>query len=244
MQIRMKTVLRALYQPYKYIVFLPFLVVTTVLMGTLAVVSAAVISPRFASLCGVLWARLNSWVTPMAVVCRGKENISAGQSYVVVSNHQSQYDIFVLYGWLGIDFKWVMKKELRRVPVLGYSCAKIGHIFIDRSNREAALASLKAARRKVAGGTSVLFFPEGTRSPDGRMLAFKKGAFKMAVSLDLPLLPVTIQGTRDILPTRTIDLFPGRVVMTVHPPIDVSRYGEERLAALVADTRRVIASGL
>jgi len=240
----MKTVLKILYQPYKFIVFLPFVVITTTVMGTAAVVLATVVGPKVASWSGVIWARLISWATPMALTCRGKEHIRSGQSYVVVSNHQSQYDIFALYGWLGIDFKWVMKKELRRVPVLGYSCEKIGHIFIDRSNREAALRSLKAARRRVVGGTSVLFFPEGTRSRDGQMLPFKMGAFKMAISLGLPILPVSIRGTRNILPTRTIDLFPGRAVMTVHPPIDTSRYGEDGLKELMADTREVIASAL
>ena len=79
---------------------------------------------------GIVWSRFNAWITPMLVTTRGLEKIDRKQSYVVVSNHQSQYDIFVLYGWLGIDFKWVMKQELRKIPGLGIACEKIGHIFI------------------------------------------------------------------------------------------------------------------
>ena len=90
----------------------------------------------------------------------------AKQSYVIVSNHQSQYDILLMYGWLGTDFRWVMKKELRRVPVLGLACEKLGHIYVDRSDSAAAVASLNAARKKLVNGTSVVFFPEGTRSRD------------------------------------------------------------------------------
>ena len=122
----MKKLLRTLYQPYKWFIFGPFIVCTTFLCGGLATLSAILSEPRYASIFGVIWARLNSLATPMVVKIRGKENISKTQSYVIVSNHQSQYDIFVLYGWLGIDFKWVMKQELRKVPALGIACEKIG----------------------------------------------------------------------------------------------------------------------
>ncbi|HSO21242.1 MAG TPA: lysophospholipid acyltransferase family protein, partial [Desulfosarcina sp.] len=158
----------------------------------------------------------------------------------IVSNHQSHFDIFVLYGWLDIDFKWVMKQELRKVPVIGIACERLGHIYVDRSNREAALASINAAKQRIVDGTSVLFFPEGTRSRDNRMRPFKKGAFRMALDLQLPILPITIQGTRDILPSDTLDLFPGRVTMTIHPPIAVEDYDHTQLDSLIARTRQVI----
>ena len=128
----MKKLLRILYWPYKWMIFGPFLVCTTFLIGGLTVLTASLAGPRSASVFGVIWARLNSLATPMLVKTRGKENIRKSQSYVIVSNHQSQYDIFVLYGWLGIDFKWVMKQELRNVPALGIACEKIGHIFIAK----------------------------------------------------------------------------------------------------------------
>ncbi len=238
----MKKLLRTLYQPYKWFIFGPFIVCTTFLCGGLATLSAILSEPRYASIFGVIWARLNSLATPMVVKIRGKENISKTQSYVIVSNHQSQYDIFVLYGWLGIDFKWVMKQELRKVPALGIACEKIGHIFIDRSNTAAALNSINEAKSKIVNGTSVIFFPEGTRSTDGRLGNFKKGAFKMALDLQIPILPVTISGTRAIFPTNSLDLFPGRACMTIHPPIDISEYDNRGIGTLMEKTREIIAS--
>ncbi len=147
-----------------------------------------------------------AWVTPMRVSVEGRENLDPKQSYVLVSNHQSQYDIFLLYGWLGVDFKWVMKKELRKVLGIGVACDRLGHIFIDRSNHAAALATLETAKERIVDGTSVIFFPEGTRSRDGQLKKFKKGAFRMAVDLGLPILPLTVTGTRDVLPAGTSDL--------------------------------------
>ena len=238
----MKKLLRILYKPYKWLIFGPFLVCTTFILGPLAVGCAALFGPRAASVFGVVWARLNSLVTPILVRVTGRENVDKKQSYVIASNHQSQYDIFVLYGWLGIDFKWVMKQELRKVPALGIACEKIGHIFIDRSNTAAALKSLEEAKSKVVDGTSVIFFPEGTRSRDGNLGKFKKGAFRMALDLGIPILPVTISGTRSILPTKSIDLFPGRASMTIHPPVDLAGYDTGNLRDLMEKTREIIGS--
>jgi 1-acyl-sn-glycerol-3-phosphate acyltransferase len=240
-----RNLLHILYQPYKWLVVIPFLLLSTFFLGGVAILIATTISPKLASAtCGVWWSRLNSYMTPMLVSVRGRHHIDKEQSYVVISNHLSHYDIFVLYGWLGIDFKWVMKKELRNLPALGAACEKLGHIYIDRSNRETAIASLKEAKKRIVNGTSVLFFPEGTRSASGEMGQFKKGAFVMALDLGIPILPITVLHTDKILPSRTLDLFPGRASMVVHEPIDVSGYCKEELGELMADTREVIQAGL
>jgi 1-acyl-sn-glycerol-3-phosphate acyltransferase len=216
----------------------------TALFGSLATLMAIAIGPRLASFCGVVWARLLTWATPVLVTCIGREHLAPGRSYVVVSNHQSQYDILLLYGWLGVDFKWVMKQDLRRVPFLGYACEKIGHIYINRSDHTEALASLEAAKRKITGGTSVVFFPEGTRSRTGELQRFKKGAFRMALDLGLPILPISLAGTRAILPTRTLDLFPGRVSLIMHPPIETDGATAADLPRLMEQTAAAIRSGL
>ena len=234
--------LRRLYQPYKYFVFIPLLGLFTFTMGILALALAFTVGEKIGSLCGVVWARLLVWITPMRKKITGRENINKKQSYVVVSNHQSQYDILMLYGWLGVDFKWVMKMELRNVPILGVSCEKLGHIYIDRSDREAALASINAAKEKITGGTSVLFFPEGSRSKDGQLKAFKKGAFKMALDLDIPILPVSINNTRKILPSNTADLFPGSASMHIHPPISTEGYNDSNIQELMDKVKEIIAS--
>jgi 1-acyl-sn-glycerol-3-phosphate acyltransferase len=201
--------------------------------------------PRTASrLSGVPWARVMAFVTRMRVTVQGREHVDPNQSYVLVSNHQSQYDIFVLYGWLGVDFKWVMKKELRNVPGIGVACHRLGHVFIDRSDHAAAVATLDDAKKKIVDGTSVVFFPEGTRSRSGRLKSFKKGAFRMAVDLGLPILPLTITGTRDVLPAGTIDLLPGSARLVIHEPVSVEGCTANDCARLMAEVRSVIASSL
>lgn len=241
----MTILFRIVYKFYTWLVFAPILAISTFIFGTAACLLVFFLPPRTVSwLCGRYWARVNSWATPMRVVVEGREHIDPQASYIIASNHQSLFDIFVLYGWLDIDIKWVMKKELRKVPFIGIACARLGHIYVDRSNREAALASIEAAKARIVGGTSVLFFPEGTRSRDGRLRTFKKGAFRMALDLNLPILPITITGTREILPSDTLDLYPGRATMTIHAPIPIADYRLENLDALVEETRRVIISGL
>ena len=234
-----------LYQPYKYLVFAPVVGVVTTVQASLALFLSLVISPRSASrLSAVPWARILALATPMRVRVEGRENIDPQQSYVLVSNHQSQFDIFLLYGWLGVDFKWVMKQELRTVPGIGMACDRLGHIFIDRSNHTAAMATLEEAKKKIVNGTSVMFFPEGTRSRDGKLMQFKKGAFRMALDLGLPILPLTVTGTRNVLPAGTSDLMPGSARLIIHPPIPVEGSTAADCSHLSDQVRKVIASAL
>jgi len=234
-------ILRKLYQIYTWLVFVPILGISTAFFGIGTVILLFFLKPRIVSiLCGKYWARVNSFFAPMQVKVIGRGNVDPRQSYVIVSNHQSQFDIFVLYGWLDIDFKWVMKQELRKVPALGIACERLGHIYVDRFNREAALSSINAAKQRIVDGTSVLFFPEGTRSRESRLRSFKKGAFRMALDLQLPILPITIQGTSDILPSDTTNLYPGRARMIIHPPIAIEGYDSDNIDDLITRTRQVI----
>jgi len=240
----MKKILYLLYQPYKWLVYIPFFCLSTVIFGAIAAILAFLINDRVASFAGgVIWARLNSWMTPIFVNVSGREHIDIKQSYVVIVNHQSAFDIFVLYGFLNINFKWVMKQELRKLPGIGIGCEKVGHIFIDRADHESAIKTLNVAKKKIVNGTSVIFFPEGTRSPDGIIRGFKKGAFKMALDLDLPILPVTIIGTKEILPNKTLDLFPGKVLMRIHEPISVKGYSDENINELIKKARKIMVKG-
>jgi 1-acyl-sn-glycerol-3-phosphate acyltransferase len=237
-------VARASYQPYKWLFMVPLLIVTTFVCGIMAIITSLLFSTRRGGIFGVIWARINSFFTPMTVNVIGAENIEPGVSYVITSNHQSMYDIYVLYGWLGVDFKWVMKKELESVPILGAACKVLGHIYIDRSDTKSAVATINAAKTKIVNGTSVLFFPEGTRSSDGKIRPFKKGAFKFAIDLGIPILPVTINGTRRILPKGSLDLMPGGATMIIHKPISVKGYSEENMNRLMDQTRMIINSSL
>ncbi|MDA0977843.1 MAG: lysophospholipid acyltransferase family protein [Proteobacteria bacterium] len=153
------------YQCYKWLIVVPLLLLSTLVLGTLIMLMCLFGAADFASrwIAG-LWARLNAIVTLMKVDVEGRERLQPGQSYILAANHLSLVDIYLLYGFTGLDLKWVMKKELRRVPVLGKACEMMGHIYVDRSNTEAALQSIEAARERVRDGMCVVFFPEGTRS--------------------------------------------------------------------------------
>ncbi len=232
-----------LYQPYKWLVFLPLAFLLTLLFGVFAVVFSVLINQKTGShIGGAIWSRVLCFLTPVSVKVFGKENIDPGQSYIITPNHQSMYDIFVLYGWIGIDIRWMMKKELRKVPGVGFGSEKVGHIFLDRSNQRAALKSLSEAKQKLQGGTSVVIFPEGTRGNGQELQAFKRGAFKLAIDLQLPILPVTISGTQKILGAKArFDIFPGRAVIHIHPPIQIAAYSEKNIQELMEHTRERLA---
>lgn len=225
-----------LYILYTWILFVPVMLLATVAFGLTCLALAPVFGPRRTSqLTAVPWARLGLWLSGIRVRIEGRENVEAGQSYVIVANHLSHIDIWLLYGYLGLDFRWVMKQELRHVPVIGISCATLGHVFIDRSDHEKAMASLDAAKRRIVDGTSILFFPEGTRSRSGRLQVFKKGAFRMALDLDLPVLPVTLSGTREVLRPESALLQPGTIHLRIHDPVPVTGKTPEQLAEASRD---------
>lgn len=237
----MRRIGRWAYTVYAFVVFAPVLGVSTAFFGTLAVVLTLVLRPSTVSrLCGRTWARIVAFFTPVRVTVDGTEHLDPSQSYVIVANHQSLYDVIVLYGWLNLDFRWVMKAELRKVPFLGAACRRLGHVFVDRSSAQAATASLDTVRSQIGDGTSILFFPEGTRSMDGRLKTFKKGAFRMAISLGLPVLPITVTGTPHILPSGTYRLHPGRARLVIHEPISVEDAEAHHAARLSAAAREKI----
>ena len=240
-----RKILIILYQPYKWLFYIPFLAINTLIFGVLAVLFSIIFNHRVGSYVGgVLWSKLNSWLVPMIVTVKGRENIQSKTSYIILTNHQSAYDIFLVYGWIGIDIKWIMKKELQKVPGLGFGSEKVGHIFLDRSNSRAALESLNVAKKKLVNGTSVVVFPEGTRSKTGIPGPFKRGAFKLAIDLGLPILPVTLINTRKVLPTDSFNILPAKVKMVIHKPITIDGYNEKNMPELIDRVRNIICSEL
>ncbi len=241
-----RKILFIVYQPYKWLVLIPLIFLNTFFFGIVAVVVSSIVNQRVGSYFGgVVWSRFNAMITPMLVNVKGKENIQKNTSYIVVPNHQSMYDIFLIYGWLGLDIKWIMKKELAKIPGLGFGSKKVGHIFLDRSNQRAALKSLEEAKKKLVNGTSVVIFPEGTRSKTGKLIPFKRGAFKLAIDLNLPLLPVTINGTRNIMPHPSgMNIMPGKASLTIHKPIELAELTEKDLPGLMKHVKHAIENGL
>lgn len=199
--------------------------------------------------------RLESWAShvvknlEMLLTVRGRENVAPGTTYVVMSNHQSHYDIAVLYHVLGGNVRMVAKKELFDLPVFGRAIREAGFVSVDRGNTESAIASLASAKDHLAAGTHLWIAPEGTRSPTGELLPFKKGGFHIALDMKAPVLPITIRGTREALRAKGMRSRAGvEVEVTIHPPIEPTRYaGLDRTAArdaLMADVRNAIASAL
>ncbi len=241
----MKKILFWPYHLYVWLIFLPMVILLTLLFSLLTVIFASLVNPHFASrVFAVTWAQLLAWLTPIRVQVEGGEHAQRDRSYIVASNHQSMYDILVIYGWLRLDLKWVMKKELRKMPAIGIGCEKAGHIFVELRNPKQAAQAITAALKRLGDGIGLLFFPEGTRSRDGHLLPFKKGAFRTAIDQQLPLLPVTLVGTRDILPARSLLPFPGSVRLVIHPPIETVGMTPGDLDALMERTRRTISSAM
>lgn len=242
----MKRALLYLYQVYVWLVLMPVAAMLTLISGWMSVLVAATWNPEVAGRnVAPRWGRVICWLTPARVCVEGAENADPRKTYVVVCNHQSLYDIFLVYGWLKLDLKWVMKAELRKMPGVGIGCASLGHIFVERGNPEQTRRAVDDALDRVGNGVGVLFFSEGTRSKDGRLLPFKKGAFRFATSQQLPILPVTIDGARDIQRANSMLIFPGKMRMVIHPAIETEgRWTEEDVPELMERTRSAIASAL
>lgn len=237
--------LLALYPLWQWLVYVPLVALFTVIGALIAIPLALLVSPRLANLyVAVPWGRFLCAGAPVKVEIEGLDHVDTRQSYVLVANHQSVFDIPVIYGYCGLDLRWVMKAELRKLPFVAQGCRAIGHIFIDRSDPDQARAAINQAVARLKPGTGILFFPEGTRSSDGRLLTFKKGAFRVAIDRQLPVLPVTVSGTREVMPAKGVRVRPGRVVLRFHPPIRTEGLGASDLRSLSDRVRADIASGL
>jgi 1-acyl-sn-glycerol-3-phosphate acyltransferase len=170
----------------------------------------------------------------------GKERLASREPFIVMSNHQSHFDIPVLFHAVSPSIRMVTKTELFRIPVWGGAMRKSGFIEIDRKNRESAIRSLEVAKERLADGVNVWIAPEGTRSRNGTMLPFKKGGFVLALDTATRILPIGIAGTRDILPADHLASRSGqRVAVIVGEPIDV--VGKDR-DVLMAETRTKLES--
>ena len=186
------------------------------------------------------WGKSILMVSRIKVSVQGYSNIDPALPYIYMPNHQSNFDIPVLLGHLKVQFRWLAKIELFKIPIFGRAMRKAGYISIDRYNRESAIKSLKVAANKIKSGVSVLIFPEGTRSRDGDILPFKKGGFVLAIDSGVPIVPVVITGTRSIMTKGKFRVNEGQVNMVIHKPIDTSAYTRDTKAALMKNVRHVI----
>ena len=188
------------------------------------------------------WARIVIWLANARVTVQGISNIpDTGESYLVVMNHQSNMDIPVLVHSLPLQLRFIGKIELKKVPVFGSALLKAGHFLIDRSDFSKARESLRAAGEVLKQrGVSIVFAPEGTRSSSGKLLPFKKGAFVMAIETGIPILPITIDGTRLSLPKGSMWARKANVKVTIHEPVQTEDLTYDDRNELLEKVREVI----
>lgn len=236
-----------LYRLYQLLVFFPVFILLTIVTAVVTAVGCMLGGSKwFAFRPSSLWGRLTIRLLFLPVRVTGREHLEHGRSYVFVSNHQGAFDIFLLSGFLGREFKWMMKASLRKIPFVGYACRRAGFIFVDKSSRRAIAETMSAARRQLVNGTSLAVFPEGARTFTGHMGVFRRGAFQLADELGLSVVPITIDGSFDVMP-RTRDFHfaawhPLR--LTIHAPIHPTAQGHENVKRMLDESYAAIMGGL
>lgn len=191
-------------------------------------------------ICRRLWSPVLLWAGGARMVIHGQENVDPKRPTIYVANHQSTLDIPALFVAVPVPFRYVAKSQLLWVPFIGVYLWAAGHILINRSNRAAAIDSLKRAAQKIRGGTSIFLYPEGTRSPDGKILPFKKGPFALALEARVAICPVTIEGTASIMPKNSWNIVPGPVHVKIGKPIDTTGFDANDREGLARAIRDVI----
>lgn len=224
---------------YLYYLYQILFAIPTVLAATITCAIVTVLGCTFGNASfwgyypGYIWSRCVLWLMLIPVKVEGREHLEKDQSYVFVANHQGSFDIFLIYGYLGRNFKWMMKESLRKIPFVGWACEKSHQIFVDKRGASRIKKTYEDARRTLQGGTSVTVFPEGSRTFTGHIGPFKKGAFALADELQLPVIPITINGSFDILPRQSkIKLVSwNRLSLTIHQAIYPIGQGPENVQA-------------
>jgi len=230
---------------YQWLIFMPLFVVATILTALFTMLFAALFGDREITYFPArMWSRFACYGMFITVHVEGAGNISKEESYIFAANHQSMYDIFLVYGWLDSRFKWIMKKELRKIPFVGVACEAAGHIFIDRTSPMSAKKSIDDASRKLVNGSSVVIFPEGTRSKDGKLGKFKRGAFLLASEIKLPIVPVTIKGTFKALPIWSYLIHPAKLTLLIHKPIPYEPVFDQDQQLLIERVRTEVEKGI
>lgn len=235
----------SLFILYQWVLVFPILLVVTILVAFATIILSPLLpNSKLSYYPARWWAKICCKLCFVRVNVIGLEKLNLKQSYIFALNHQSIFDVFVVYGWLPFIFKWLMKAELRKIPIVGRACEAAGHIFIDRSNPIAAKHSLEKAEQELRNGISIVVFPEGTRTFTGEMGRFKRGAFHIASDLSLPIVPVTIRGSFERLHRNSVNVTPGFIEMIVHDPIEVTSFAPENVSNLIQTTWEKIHSAL
>lgn len=239
--------MKYLYRLYQLCIVVPIFVIASIVTSLTTVVGCMLGNGHFWGYYpGKYWSRLAIWLCLLPVKVEGRELLDKKQSYVFVANHQGAFDIFLIYGFLNRNFKWMMKKGLRKIPLVGIACEYAHHIFVDKSGPSKIRKTYDTARETLKEGMSVVVFPEGARSFTGHMGVFRRGAFMLADELQLPVVPLTINGSFNVKP-RMKDLFwvfwhP--LKLTIHEPIAPIGKGADNINNQMTKSYDAVMSGL
>lgn len=193
---------------------------------------------------GIIWGRSALLLAGLKVTVHGSEHIPQDHSAVYIVNHQSNFDIPILYAGLPLQFRWMAKKELFDVPLFGLAMRRCGYIPIDRSDRRKTMHSMNEAAQQIRDGASVIIFPEGTRTSDGHLQDFKKGGFLIAVKAQVPVIPVAIKGSFKVMSKNSLRINSGAIEMEIFPALDTAGLKNADIETLMAKVRQSIAAKL
>lgn len=218
-----------------------WVVVVIIIFGTAAiVVSFFDKQGNLSHIVARSWGQSILFASRIHVTVKGFSNIDPAKPYIFMPNHSSNFDIPVILAHLKVQFRWLAKAELFRIPLFGFAMKRVGYISIDRSNRKSSFESLARAAQTIRSGRSVLIFPEGTRSRDQSIKEFKKGGFVLAVESGVPIVPVVIHGTWRIMSKNGLMIRPGNVVVEILEPIETKDYARATKNELLERVRTVI----
>lgn len=239
--------MKYLYRTYQLFVALPITIIATILTAVVVTVGCTIGNGHFWGYYpGRWWAWIITRAFLLPVTVEGRENIEPGHSYVFVANHQGAFDIFLIYGFLRRNFKWMMKYQLRKMPFVGFACKMSHQIFVDKRGPSRIKETYDKARATLKSGMSVMVFPEGARTFTGHMGVFKKGAFVLADELQLPVVPLTINGSFNVMPRMNDGHWavwhPLR--LTIHPPIYPVGQGNSNIRATMNQSYDSVMSSL
>jgi len=189
---------------------------------------------------GRLWGKIALLVNRVKVRVEGIEHLKGEGPYIFMSNHQGTYDIFALLGHLPFQFRWLAKKELFSVPFFGWVMAAAGYVNVDREGTRKTVEAMNEAAQKIREGMSVVIFPEGSRSPDGSIQPFKKGGFTLAIKSKVPIIPISIIGSREIMPKGKLTVTSGEIRIRIDHPIETQNYSLKDRKSLMEKVRQTI----
>lgn len=200
---------------------------------------------RFQHYCMRRWSKDNLWLSRARVEIEGLENLDRRHPQILVANHSGLHDILSLAAYLPIQFRWIAKRSLFRVPFMGWHMRRSGYIAIDRENPRNAAKSIVEAAKQIQGGINAIAFPEGTRSRTGDLGKFHSGAFSLALRTGVPLVPVTLDGSSRVIVPKTLEVNPGVTVrIKIARPIDLSSYAKVEKRRLMGDVFQIMSGNL